>query len=99
MKLGLRLAIGFSAALATTGFVTVTSPPTSSADCDGTQWWDPVASVCRPLLAPDCGGGNWWDPVGNTCRPLASAPLGCDFGSYWDPVANVCRTVLVLPPD
>lgn len=98
-KYGLRLGVAAVAALATTGFVTVISAPTSRADCDNTQWWDPVASVCRPLLAPDCGAGNWWDPVANSCRPLVTEPLGCDFGSYWDPVANVCRTVFVPPPE
>lgn len=98
-KFGARVAIGAAAAMATAGFVTVASPPTSWADCDNTQWWDPVASVCRPLLAPDCGEGNWWDPAANICRPFATVPLACDFGSYWDPVANVCRTVFVPPPD
>ncbi|MFZ0834607.1 MAG: hypothetical protein WAM92_16335 [Mycobacterium sp.] len=94
-----RLSVASTAALASTAFVTVVTPPLSFADCDNTQWWDPVGNICRPLVAPDCGNGSWWDPGANACRPLVTEPLACDFGSYWDPVANVCRVVFVPPPE
>ncbi len=97
-KFGRRLLAATTAALASTAFVTIATPAMSSADCDNTQWWDPVGNTCRPFLAPDCGNGSWWDPAANVCRPLATQPLACDFGSYWDPVGNVCRTVFVPPP-
>ena len=99
-KFARRLLVGATAAFASTAFVTIVTPAVSFADCDNTQWWDPVANLCRPLVVTplDCENGSWWDPVGNVCRPLVTQPLGCDFGSYWDPVANVCRTVFVLPP-
>jgi hypothetical protein len=99
---GRRLAVGITAALAPMAFVTIATPAVSSAECANTEWWDPVAGVCRPLVvAPlDCENGSWWDPVANACRPtVANEPLACQFGSYWDPVANICRTVFVLPPE
>ena len=100
-KFGRRLAAGTTAALAAMAFVTIAAPAVSSAQCDNTQWWDPVANVCRPLVVVplDCENGFWWDPVANVCRPSVTQPLACEFGSFWDPVANVCRTVFVLPPD
>ena len=48
-----RIAAVAAAGLAPLAFVTVISPAVSSADCaPGTEWWDPVANVCRPTGCP-----------------------------------------------
>jgi hypothetical protein len=65
-------AIGF----APLAFVTIASPAVSHADCAWGEWWDPVASVCRPtglVLPKDCTPG-WWDPTINDCRPPLVPP-------------------------
>ncbi len=58
-------------------------PATSSADpanCDPGQWWDPTASVCRPLgQGPEplnCPAGQYWDPTTNVCRDLGHTAAG-----------------------
>ena len=94
-----RLSAVVVAGLASLAVATVATPAVSSADCDYGQWWDPLASVCRPVgvqLPKNCGDG-WWDPVINDCRP-PMVPLACENGSWWDPGANVCRPPLVPPP-
>ena len=94
--LGRRLAAGIGATFAAMAFVTVATPAVSTADCDNSSWWDPVAGVCRPLEVPtamNCENG-WWDPVANVCRPPVAA-LDCENGAWWDPVSNVCRPPVV----
>lgn len=94
-----RLSAVVVAGLASLAVATVATPAVSSADCDYGQWWDPLASVCRPVgvqLPKNCGDG-WWDPVINDCRP-PMVPLACENGSWWDPGANVCRSPLIPPP-
>ncbi|MGH3677010.1 MAG: hypothetical protein ACRDU5_14985 [Mycobacterium sp.] len=94
-----RLAVVLAVAFAPMAFVTVVTPAVSSADCAYGEWWDPVASVCRPVgvqLPKNCGDG-WWDPVINDCRPPL-VPLACVNGAWWDPAAHVCRPPLIPPP-
>ena len=73
-----RIAAVAAAGFAPLAFVTVISPAVSHADCTfGTEYWDPVANVCRPtglVLPKNCSPDGWWDPVINDCRPLAPAP-------------------------
>ena len=72
-KLARRLATVAAAGVAPLAFVTVISPAISHADCaPGTEWWDPVANVCRPTGAPmkNCLPSGWWDPTINDCRPF-----------------------------
>lgn len=74
MKINVRrIATAAAAGLAPLAFVTVISPAVSHADCTpGTEWWDPVANVCRPTGAPmkNCLPSGWWDPTINDCRPF-----------------------------
>jgi hypothetical protein len=68
-----RVASVAAAGIAPLAFVTVISPAVSSADCaPGTEWWDPVANVCRPTGAPvkNCLPSGWWDPTIMDCRPF-----------------------------
>ena len=68
-----RIATAAAVGLAPLAFVTVISPAVSNADCaPGTEWWDPVANVCRPTGAPmkNCLPTGWWDPTINDCRPF-----------------------------
>jgi hypothetical protein len=68
-----RLATGAAAGLAPLAFVMVISPAVSYADCaPGTEYWDPVANVCRPTGAPmkNCLPSGWWDPTISDCRPF-----------------------------
>ena len=68
-----RIASVAAAGIAPLAFVTVISPAVSSADCaPGTEWWDPVANVCRPTGAPmkNCLPSGWWDPTIMDCRPF-----------------------------
>lgn len=86
-----------AAAFLAMAFTAAVTPAISHADCEGGQWWDPVANTCQAPVVPNCENG-WWDPVANTCRPaIATTPLACDDGWWWDPVGNVCRPPL-LPP-
>jgi hypothetical protein len=68
-----RIAAVTAAGLAPLAFVTVISPAVSNADCAPvTEWWDPVANMCRPTGAPmkDCLPTGWWDPTISDCRPF-----------------------------
>jgi hypothetical protein len=68
-----RVAAVAAAGFAPLVFVTVISPAVSHADCaPGTEWWDPVANMCRPTGAPmkNCLPNGWWDPTINDCRPF-----------------------------
>lgn len=68
-----RVAAAAAAGIAPLAFVTVITPAVSHADCAvGTEWWDPVANVCRPTGAPmkDCLPTGWWDPTIMDCRPF-----------------------------
>jgi hypothetical protein len=68
-----HIAIAAATAAAPLAFVTVISPAVSHADCAaGTEWWDPVANVCRPTGAPmkNCLPTGWWDPTISDCRPF-----------------------------
>jgi hypothetical protein len=72
-----RIASVAAAGIAPLAFVTVISPAVSSADCAlGTEWWDPVANVCRPTGAPmkNCLPDGWWDPTIADCRPFLAPP-------------------------
>ncbi len=72
-KIVRRIATVAAAGLAPLAFVTVISPAVSSADCAfGTEWFDPVANVCRPTGAPlkNCLPSGWWDPTISDCRPF-----------------------------
>jgi hypothetical protein len=63
----------FAAALASTAIGGFVSPAVSHADCaPGTEWWDPVANICRPTGAAmkNCLPTGWWDPTINDCRPF-----------------------------
>ena len=94
-----RFAAVFVAGLASMAVATVATPAIGSAACAYGEWWDPVASVCRPVgvqLPVNCGNG-WWDPVSNSCRPPL-VPLACENGAWWDPGANVCRPPVIPPP-
>ena len=93
-----RFAAVSVASLASMAVGTVVGPAISSAECAYGDYWDPLASVCRPVgvqLPKNCGNG-WWDPTINDCRPPV-VPLGCDNGAWWDPAANVCRPPLIPP--
>jgi hypothetical protein len=71
-----RIATVAAAGFASLSFVTIASPAVSHADCAWGEWWDPVASVCRPtglVLPKDCTPG-WWDPTINDCRPPLVPP-------------------------
>jgi hypothetical protein len=75
-KIVRRIATVAAAGFAPLAFVTVVSPAVSNADCAWGDWWDPVASVCRPsglVLPKDCTPG-WWDPTINDCRPPLLPP-------------------------
>ena len=66
-----------AAGIAPLAFVTVISPAVSHADCAlGTEWWDPIANVCRPTGAPmkNCLPDGWWDPTIADCRSFAPEP-------------------------
>jgi hypothetical protein len=68
-----RVAIVAAAGFAPLAFVTVISPAVSNADCAFvTEWWDPIANVCRPTGAAmkDCLPEGWWDPTIADCRPF-----------------------------
>jgi hypothetical protein len=72
-----RIAMGAAAGIAPLAFVTVISPAVSNADCvPGTEWWDPVANVCRPTGAAmkNCLPDGWWDPTIADCRSFAPSP-------------------------
>ena len=72
-KIFRRIATVAAAGFAPLAFVTVISPAVSNADCaPGTEWWDPVANVCRPTGAPmkNCLPNGWWDPTIADCRPF-----------------------------
>lgn len=43
-----RLSAVIVVALATTVFVTIETPPISSAECDGGRTWDPATRLCDP---------------------------------------------------
>lgn len=71
-----RCAAGIGAALVPLALVTVATPAVSWADCGAGEWWDPVASVCRPPVVPlACENGAWWEPG----RQHVS-PAGCAVG-------------------
>nr|WP_085668637.1 hypothetical protein [Mycobacterium szulgai] len=98
-RIGRRVAVVVTAALAPMAYTAIATPAISRADCDNGSWWDPVANVCRPsgVTPLDCENGAWWDPVANVCRgPVSGQPLNCDYGSLWNPATNQC--VGVLPP-
>ncbi len=68
-----RVAAAAAAGIAPLAFVTVITPAISHADCAPvTEWWDPVADMCRPTGAPmkDCLPTGWWDPTIMDCRPF-----------------------------
>ena len=72
-----RIATVAAAGLAPLAFVTVISPAVSHADCAfGTEYWDPIANMCRPTGAPlkNCLPGGWWDPTIADCRSFAPSP-------------------------
>ncbi|WP_082943815.1 hypothetical protein [Mycobacterium sp. 1274761.0] len=68
-----RIATVAAAGIAPLAFITVITPAISHADCTpGTEWFDPIANVCRPTGAPmkNCLPTGWWDPTISDCRPF-----------------------------
>jgi hypothetical protein len=73
LKFARSMSVVGAAGLASLFMGTVVTPAVSSADCaPGTEWWDPVANVCRPTGAPmkNCLPSGWWDPTISDCRPF-----------------------------